>query len=174
MLPANEDICGQASLTMYTDITIGERFPSPNIMSCCCVVRVLRGDDSSTISSNPHLKLLSARLCSLSDPGDTVDTVTMLQCSWLDAAAAATYYYHHQLPSSRSSGLLFVLCSCYPDLSSWADAAEIILSWLSVMRGFIVFLTISMIGAGAGSSTTDQIIANNKHSLGRNFEEGRW
>ena len=48
------------------------------------------------------------------------------------------------------------------------------LSWLSVMRGFTVFMTISMIGAGAGSSTTDQIIANNKHSLGRNFEEGRW
>ena len=30
-----------------------------------------------------------------------------------------------------------------------------------------MFMTISMIGAGVGSSTTDQIISNNKHSHGR-------
>ena len=72
------------------------------------------------------------------------------------------------LPGHRGFYLFFV--DVYPDLSSWwliedIVAAEII---LLVMREFPVLMTISMIGAGAGSSRTDQIITNNKHSLGRN------
>ena len=75
MLPVNKDLLGQTSIlvTIYTDVTIGERFPS-------CLVVVLSECWEAVTAPQYHQTPIwscSVLLCSLSDPGDTVDNVTM-------------------------------------------------------------------------------------------------
>ena len=164
MSPVNKDLLGQTSIlvTIYTDVTIGERFPSclVVVLSECWVER--RWQLHNIIK--PHLKL-PVLLCSLSDPGDTVDNVTMQLircCCHLLLPPPASLF--PVIGASICSLLMFILI--YPP-GGWC-LISCSGDYPACDARVPVLMTISMIGAGAASSRTDQIITNNKHSLGRN------